>query len=130
MKRRSLLIIAILIMCIGFAAISTTLVINGNTKVGENTDDFFVIFTKATLNGTLTVTLEKSATEEVREKYVCTLTFNAVERDVLGVAPINLYNMIKDNADTKTVIDYKIRSGVSGTLVTGEGTTANPYIVK
>ena len=27
----------------------------------------------------------------------------------------NLYNLIKDNADTTTVIDYKVRSGVSGT---------------
>ena len=51
MKRKSAMIVAILIMCIGFAAISTTLVINGNAKVGENTDDFSVIFTAATLDG-------------------------------------------------------------------------------
>ena len=197
MKRKSAIIIAILIMCVGFAAISTTLIINGSAKVSENADDFSVIFTKATLdgtdvyknvisedkktitfettdlktlnqtsvlnyevtnnssnydaevtvnckvkenttakytsiknelennatiikaktslNGTLTVTLNKTATEEVRENYVCELTFNAVERDELGVAPINLYNMIKNNTDTTTVIDYKVRSGVSGT---------------
>ena len=197
MKRKSAIVIAILIMCVGFAAISTTLIINGSAKIGENTDDFLVIFTSAsldgedvyndvisedkkainfstndlkslnqtsvlnyevtnnsanydaevtvnckvkenttakytsikneleenatvikakeTLNGTLTVTLNKVATEEVREEYVCTLTFNAVERNELGVAPINLYNMIKNNADTTTVIDYKVRSGVSGT---------------
>ena len=161
-----MLIIAILIMAIGFAAISTTLIINGSAKVSENTEDFSVIFTSATLdgvdvynqvidstkkiitfetsdlktlnqtsvlnyevtnnsnnydaevsvncklkdnsevnhtsiknelennatvvkaketlNGTLTVTLNKSATEEVKEEYVCELTFNAVERDALG----------------------------------------------
>ena len=166
MKRKSAIIIAILIMCVGFAAISTTLIINGNAKVSENTDDFSVIFTaasldgadvyanvisqdkktitfetsdlkslnqtsvlnyevtnnsanydaevtvnckvkdgttakytsitnelegnatkvlaKTSLNGTLTVTLNKVATEEVREKYVCELTFNAEERDDLG----------------------------------------------
>ena len=166
MKRRSLLIIVILIMCVGFAAISTTLIINGNIKVGENTDDFSVIFTAATLdgtdvyenvisqdkktitfetndlktlndssiiayeitnnssnydaevqinckvkdngsakytsiknefennatvvkaketiNGTLTVTLNKTATEEVKEEYVFELRFNAVERNELG----------------------------------------------
>ena len=197
MKRKSAIVIAILIMSIGFAAISTTLIINGNAKVSENVDDFSVIFTSAsldgtdvyasviddtkkiinfntkdlknvgdtsilnyevtnnsanydaevqvnckvkenttakytsiknelennaavikakeTLNGTLTITLNKTATEEVREQYVCELTFNAVERDVLGVAPINLYNLIKNNADKTTVIDYKVRSGVSGT---------------
>ena len=52
MKRRSAIIIAILIMAIGFAAISTTLIINGNARVSENTDDFSVIFTKASLDGT------------------------------------------------------------------------------
>ncbi len=197
MKRKSAIIIAVLIMCVGFAAVSTTLIINGSAKVSENADDFSVIFTKATLdgidvyanviddtkkiinfntkdlknvgdtsvlnyevtnnsanydaevtvnckvkdnttakytsiknelknnatvvksketlNGTLTVTLNKTAIEEVRENYVCELTFNAVERDELGVASINLYNMVKSNADTTTVIDYKVRSGVSGT---------------
>ena len=166
MKRKSAIIVAILIMAIGFASISTTLIINGNARVSENTDDFSVIFTAASLdgtdvyanvidntkkvitfetnelktlnqtsiltyevtnnssnydaevqvnckvkdgttakytsiknelegnatkvlaknsvNGTLTVTLNKTATEEVREEYVCTLTLNAVERDTLG----------------------------------------------
>jgi len=196
MKRKSIIAVTILLLAIGFAAISTTLIINGSTKVGENTDDFSVIFTKATLdgqdvyanviddtkkiitfetsdlktlnqtsvlnyevtnnsanydaevqvncktkenttakytsiknelennatvikaketlNGTLTVTLNKVATEEVREEYVCTLTLNAVERDTIGVEP-TLYDLIRSKADTTTVIDYKVRSGVSGT---------------
>ena len=166
MKKRASIVVAILLLAVGFAAISTTLIINGSAKVGENTDDFSVIFTKATLdgqdvyanviddtkkvitfqtndlktlnqtsiltyevtnnsanydaevtvnckvkenttakytsikneldgnatvikaketlNGTLTVTLNKTATEEVREEYVCELTFNAVERDTIG----------------------------------------------
>ncbi len=197
MKKKSMLIVAILLMSIGFAAVSTTLVINGSTKVSENEEDFSVIFTaasidgkdvystviddtkkiitfetselktlnqtsiltyevtnnssnydaevkvtcvpkdgttakytsiknkldndatvvkaKETLNGALTVTLDKTSTEEVSEEYTCKLEFNAVERETLGVKPINLYNMIRDNADTTTVIDYKIQSGVSGT---------------
>ena len=166
MKKRESIVVAILLLAVGFAAISTTLIINGSAKVGENTDDFSVIFTKAsldgtdvyntvidstkkiinfttsdlktlnqtsiltyevtnnssnydaevtvnckvkdgttakytsiknelegnatvvkakeTLNGTLTVTLNKPSTEEVREEYVCELTFNAVERDTIG----------------------------------------------
>ena len=166
MKKKSTMIIAILIMSIGFAAISTTLIINGSARVSENTEDFSVIFTsvsldgqdvyanviddtkkiitfetselkalnqtsvlnyevtnnsanydaevqvnckvkdnatakytsiknelegnatvvkaKETLNGTLTVTLNKTATEEVKVEYVCELTFNAIERDELG----------------------------------------------
>ena len=166
MKKKASIVVAILLLAVGFAAISTTLIINGTTKVSENTDDFSVIFTSATLdgtdvyanvisqdkktinfstsdlktlnqtsvlnyevtnnsanydaevtvnckvkdnitakytsiknelegnvtkvlakesvNGTLTVTLNKTAIEEVREEYVCELTFNAVERDTLG----------------------------------------------
>ena len=166
MKKKYFLLVAILIMCVGFAAISTTLIINGNARVSENANDFSVIFTAASLdgtdvydqvisqdkktitfetselkalnqtsvltyevtnnsanydaevtvnckvkddaeakytsiknelegnatkvlakesvNGTLTVTLNKTATEEVKEEYVCELTFNAVERDTLG----------------------------------------------
>ena len=167
MKKRASIVVAILLLAVGFAAVSTTLIINGNAKIGENTDDFSVIFTAATLdgtdvyanvisqdkktitfetsdlktlnqtsvlnyevtnnsanydaevqvnckvkdnveakytniknelennatkvlsensvNGTLTVTLNKTAIEEVREEYVCELTFNAVERDTVGV---------------------------------------------
>ena len=166
MKKKSMLIVAILLMAIGFAAISTTLIINGNAKVSENNEDFSVIFTaasldgkdvyssviddtkkiitfttselktlnqtsvltyeitnnssnydanvkvtcvpkdgttakytsiknkldndativkaKETLNGTLTVTLDKTATENVTEEYTCKLEFNAVERDTVG----------------------------------------------
>ena len=166
MKKKASIVIAILLLAVGFAAISTTLIINGTTKVSENTDDFSVIFTSAsldgtdvyasvidetkeiisfstsglttlnqtsvltyeitnnssnydanisvdckakdnttakytsikneleenttkvlakeTMNGTLTINLVKIATEEVREEYVCVLTFNALERDTLG----------------------------------------------
>ena len=166
MKKKSMLIIAILLMSIGFAAVSTTLIINGNAKVSENNEDFSVIFTaasidvkevyatavdetkkiitfttselktlnqtsiltyevtnnssqydanvtvtcvpktgttakytsiknklendatvvkaKSSVNGTLTVTLNKTVTEEVSEEYTCKLEFNAVERDTLG----------------------------------------------
>ena len=197
MKRKSIIAVTILLLAVGFAAISTTLIINGSTKVGENIDDFSVIFTKATLdgtdvyanviddtkkiitfetndlktlnqtsvlnyevtnnsanydaevqvncktkenttakytsiknelegnatvikaketlNGTLTVTLNKTATEEVREEYICELTFNAVERDTIAASEPTLYDLIKSKADTTTVIDYKVRSGVSGT---------------
>ena len=166
MKKKSAIMIAIILMSIGFASISTTLIINGSAKVSENQDDFSVIFTKATLdgqdvyknviredkktitfetsalktlnqtsiltyevtnnssqydaevkvtcvpkegstakytsiknklendatkvlakssvNGTLTITLNKTATEEVSEEYTCKLEFNAVERNTLG----------------------------------------------
>ena len=171
MKKKASMVVVILLLAVGFAAVSTTLIINGSAKIGENTDDFSVIFTAATLdgtdvyanvidntkktitfetsdlkalnqtsvlnyevtnnsanydaevqvnckakentiakytsiknelennatkvlakesvNGTLTVNLEKVATEEVREAYVCELTFNALERDTLGIESVS-----------------------------------------
>ena len=161
--KKSAIIVAIVFMMIGFASISTTLIINSNIKVSENETDFDVYFSKArldtidiyesvisqdkktitfntnnlskvgdkstltyevtnnsanydaevqvncnvkenttakytsitnelennatvvksktSLNGTLTVTLNKTSTEEIKENYVCTLTFNAIERE-------------------------------------------------
>ena len=190
MKKRASIVVAILLLAVGFAAISTTLIINGSAKVGENTDDFSVIFTKATLdgqdvyanviddtkkvitfqtndlktlnqtsvlnyevtnnsanydaevqvncktkenttakytsikneldgnatvikaketlNGTLTVTLNKTATEEVREEYVCELTFNAVERDTLGS---NVPTSVSFETDSWTTIAANVKAG-------------------
>ncbi len=190
MKKKASILVAILLLAVGFAAISTTLIINGSAKVGENADDFSVIFTaasldgkdvyssavdetkkiitfttselktlnqtsiltyevtnnssnydaninvtcvpkegttakytsiknelegnatvvkaKETLNGTLTVTLNKTATEEVREEYVCTLTFNAVERDTVGV---NIPDPISFSTDSWQTIQKAVKSG-------------------
>ena len=190
MKKKSMLIIAILLMSIGFAAISTTLIINGNAKVSENNEDFSVIFTaasldgndvystavdetkktitfttgelktlnqtsiltyevtnnssnydanvtvtcvpstgttakytsiknkldndatvvkaKETLNGTLTVTLDKVATESVTEEYTCKLEFNAVERDTLGS---NIPTPISFESDSWSTIAANVKSG-------------------
>ena len=190
MKKKSMLIIAILLMSIGFAAISTTLIINGNAKVSENNEDFSVIFTaasidgtdvystavdetkktitfttselktlgqtsiltyevtnnssnydaevtvtcvpkegtkakytsiknklendatvvkaKSSVNGTLTVTLDKVATESVTEEYTCKLEFNAVERDTLGS---NIPTPISFESDSWSTIAANVKSG-------------------
>ena len=190
MKKKSAIIIAIILMSIGFASISTTLIINGNANVSENNEDFSVIFTaasidgkdvystavdetkktitfttselktlnqtsiltyevtnnssnydanvtvtcvpkegttakytsiknkldndatvvkaKGTLNGTLTVTLDKTATESVTEEYICKLEFNAVERDTLGEATQTSISFEKDSWAT---IAANVKSG-------------------
>ena len=51
MKKRSAIIVAIVFMMIGFAAVSTSLIINGNANVSESNEDYSVIFTKASLDG-------------------------------------------------------------------------------
>ena len=196
MKRKSIIAVTILLLTIGFAAVSTTLIINGSTKVGENTDDFSVIFTaasldgkdvystvvddtkkiitfetsdlktlnqtsvltyevtnnssnydanvtvtcvpkdgttakytsiknklendatvvkaKETLNGTLTVTLNKTATESVTEEYTCKLEFNAVERDTLGV------ELTQFQKDSWTTIAANVKTGNTSKYKVGD----------
>ena len=40
------IVVLLLVLAVGFAAVSTTLVINGTAIFGTNDDDFDVIFTK------------------------------------------------------------------------------------
>ena len=190
MKKKSMLIVAAILMSIGFAAISTTLIINGNANVSENNEDFSVIFTaasidgndvystavdetkktitfttselktlgqtsiltyvitnnssnydanvavtcvpktgttakytsiknklendatvvkaKTSVNGTLTVTLDKVATESVTEEYTCKLEFNAVERDKLGN---NIPTPVSFESDSWATIAANVKSG-------------------
>ena len=49
--KKSAIMVAIVFMVIGFAAVSTSLIINSNIKVSENNEDYSVIFTAATLDG-------------------------------------------------------------------------------
>ena len=199
MKKKSAIIIAIILMSIGFASISTTLIINGNAKVSENQDDFSVIFTKAILdgqdvyknvisedkktitfetselktlnqtsiltyevtnnssnydanvtvtcvpkegttakytsiknkldndatkvsakssvNGTLTITLNKTSTEEVSEEYTCKLEFNAVERDALGE---NIPAPVSFASDSWKTIQKAVQTGNTNNYNVGD----------
>ena len=199
MKKKSAIIIAIILMSIGFASISTTLIINGNAKVSENNEDFSVIFTKATLdgqdvyknvisedkktitfetsalktlnqtsiltyevtnnssqydaevkvtcvpkegstakytsiknkldndatkvsakssvNGTLTITLNKTSTEEVSEEYTCKLEFNAVERDALGE---NIPDPVSFASDSWKTIQKAVQTGNTNNYNVGD----------
>ena len=199
MKKKSMLIVAILLMSIGFAAISTTLIINGNAKVSENNEDFSVIFTaasidgkdvynsvvdatkkiitfttselktlnqtsvltyevtnnssnydanvtvtcvpkdgttakytsiknklendatvvkaKTSLNGTLTVTLNKTSTENVTEEYKCKLEFNAVERNTLGE---NIPDPVSFTSDSWKTIQKAVQTGNTSKYKVGD----------
>ena len=199
MKKKSAIMIAIILMSIGFASISTTLILNGSAKVSENQDDFSVIFTKATLdgqdvyknvisedkktitfetsalktlnqtsiltyevtnnssqydaevkvtcvpkegstakytsiknkldndatkvsakssvNGTLTVTLNKTSTEAVTEEYTCKLEFNAVERDALGE---NIPAPVSFASDSWKTIQKAVQTGNTNNYNVGD----------
>ena len=199
MKKKSAIIIAIILMSIGFASVSTTLIINGNAKISENNEDFSVIFTaasidgkdvystvvddtkkiitfttselktlnqtsiltyevtnnssnydanvtvtcvpktgttakytsiknklendatkvlaKSSVNGTLTITLNKTATEEVSEEYTCKLEFNAVERNTLGE---NIPDPVSFTSDSWKTIQKAVQTGNTSKYKVGD----------
>ncbi len=51
MKRRSVLLLGMLFLMVGFAAVTSTLVINGNARIASNDDDFDVYFSASFENG-------------------------------------------------------------------------------
>ncbi len=51
MKKRNVIILVVMLI-VGFAAVTSTLVINGVLSIGENSDDFNIIFTSAKIDGT------------------------------------------------------------------------------
>ena len=95
MKRKSAIIVAILIMCIGFAAISTTLIINGAAKVGENTDDFSVMFTSASLDG-------QDVYANVISEDKKTITFETSELKTLNQTSVLNYEVTNNSANYRS----------------------------
>ena len=115
MKKKSMLIIAILLMSIGFAAISTTLIINGNANVSENNEDFSVIFTAASIDGKDVYT---TAVDETKK----TITFTTSELKTLNQTSILTYEITNNSSN----YDANVRV----TCVPKEGTTAKYTSIK
>ena len=115
MKKKSMLIVAILLMSIGFAAISTTLILNGNANVSENNEDFSVIFTAASIDGN---DVYSTAVDETKK----TITFTTGELKTLNQTSILTYEVINNSSNYD--------ANVTVTCVPKEGTTAKYTSIK
>ena len=104
MKRKSALLTAILIMAVGFASVSTSLIINGSTKVSENTDDFSVIFTASTLDG-------ENVYNEVIDDTKKTTNFSTSELKTLNQTSILTYEVTNNSAnyDAEIQVNCKLK---------------------
>ena len=71
MKKRNLIFIGILLLAIGFATLTTTLIINGVTTIAENEGDFKIYFSGATLN-------KEDYTNEIISADKKTITFETI----------------------------------------------------
>ncbi len=115
MKKKSMLIVAILLMSIGFAAISTTLVINGNAKVSENEEDFSVIFTAASIDG-------KDVYSSVIDDTKKIITFETSELKTLNQTSVLTYEVTNNSSNYD--------ANVNVTCVSKDGTTAKYTSIK
>ena len=115
MKKKSMLIVAILLMSIGFAAVSTTLVINGNAKVSENEEDFSVIFTAANLDG-------KDVYNSVIDDTKKIINFSTSELRTLNQTSILTYEVTNNSSNYD--------ANVTVTCVPKNGTTAKYTSIK
>ena len=115
MKKKSMLIVAILLMSIGFAAISTTLIINGNANVSENNEDFSVIFTAASIDGK---DVYSTAVDETKK----TITFTTSELKTLNQTSILAYEVTNNSSNYD--------ADVSVTCVPKTGITAKYTSIK
>lgn len=115
MKKRKFLWLIILVMCIGFAGISTVLYINGNTKISENIDDFDVYFSKAVLDG-----------EDESGKLISddnkTITFNTKDLTLGGDTSVLAYEVTNASRNYDAVVEISCTKPEYVTLNVSEET--------
>lgn len=97
MKRRNTLIIVILLMSIGFAAVSTTLIIKGSAKISENIDDFDVYFSKAIIDN-----VDKSA--EFIDDTNKTITFTTSDLSAVGDTSTLTYEVTNSSKNYDAIV--------------------------
>ena len=115
MRKRSAIIIAIILMSIGFASISTTLIINGNAKVSENEEDFLVTFTAASIDG-------KDVYSSVVDDAKKIINFTTPELSKVGDNTVLTYEVTNNSSN----YDAEVRV----TCVPKDGTTAKYTSIK
>ncbi len=71
-EKKNVIIGIILLMSIGFAAVSTTLIINGIISISENKDDFDIYFSSAMID-------TEDYTNEIISKDKKTITYTSKE---------------------------------------------------
>ena len=96
------IIIALILMSIGFAAVTTSLVINGTINYGYDTKDFNVIFSEAILDGVV-----KNDLIEASDKK--SITFTTKDLSTLGDRSILEYQVMNNSKqyDASVTIECK-----------------------
>ena len=115
MKKKSAIIVAIILMSIGFASVSTTLIINGNATISEGIDDFDIYFSKALIDN-------KDVYKSVVSQDKKSITFTTSELKTLGQTSMLTYEVTNNSSNYD--------ANVSVTCVPRDGTTVKYTNIK
>ena len=128
MKNRKSILLVVLLLAVGFAAVSTTLYINGSTNINPNQDDFDVYYSDAYVNGEKDLSVITSDTvieftttfEKINQKY--TLEYEVTNASKNYDAELemfctggNEYLTVTNEFDTNTILEA--RKSRLGTLI-------------
>ncbi len=125
-KTKLALLLCIIGMSIGFAAVSTVLYLTGNTNVASNTGDFDVYFSKAVENGTENASIIKDKTHiaftteltGLNDKYVLNYDVTNASKQydanlVMNCVGGNEYLRVENRFNTTEILPARMtRSGV------------------
>ncbi len=103
MKSKRMILVLILLLTIGFASVSTSLVVNGVIGIAKKKSDFNVIFTSAIVNGNSGVTATISEDKK-------TITFATDRLSMIGDKAKLIYK-VKNNS---TQYDANVKVTCSG----------------
>ena len=103
MKKKKSILLAILLMAVGFATVATNIFINGSTVIGTNTNEFEIIFTKALLDG-------ENKTNEIISGDKKTITFTTNDLKDIGDKSILTYDVanLSTQYDATVSIDVDV----------------------
>ena len=105
MKKKKSILLAILLMAVGFATVATNIFINGSTVIGTNTNEFEIIFTKALLDG-------ENKTNEIISGDKKTITFDTNDLKDVGDKSILTYDVtnLSNQYDGNVTIDVDVET--------------------
>ena len=109
MKKKNMLILLVLLLTVGFAAVSTTLVMNGSIGIAYKKSDFNVIFTSATVKGNNEVKATISGDKK-------TINFKTDKLSVVGDSAELIYKVKNDSTQYDANVIVSCTGGNAGYL--------------
>ncbi len=132
MKNKKMILILVLLLVIGFASVSTTLVLNGVIGISNKKDDFKVIFTNAKLDSVekkefidsetkQTLTYETNKLTTLNETTV--LEYEVTNTSRLYDAEVSITCNLVDDADNATTSEYVSMEYTPNNMIVEAGKT-------